>query len=604
MPNLFPDSVIDEIRQKCNIAEIIAQYIPLKQAGRNFKALCPFHQEKTPSFIVSPDKGIFHCFGCGAGGNVFNFIMKHERLEFPQVVRMLAEKVNVKLPATSMFAREQKDTRDFFAFNEMAAAWYQENLKKESGRAALEYLKKRAHIAKTIVTFRLGFAPANNGLFNFMSAKGIKKELLEQAGLISRSESGSYYDRFRQRIIFPIFDSRGRILGFGGRVLDNNTSPKYLNSPETPIYSKGNHLYGLNFAKEEIKKKDFCIIVEGYIDLLTVYQNGITNVVASLGTALTPQQIRLLKRYIHNVVMVFDADRAGELASLRSLDLLIEEDVDIKIVSLPKGDDPDSFLRKFGRESFWKKITQALDLFDYKLNLLTRNYDLGTVEGKVKVAGHMLPTIHRVQNAIRRSGYVKRLAQEFSKGERSLGEEWILAELKKVKKDFQYYGKESFVKSRVVVNRPAEEMLLKILLEDEVAVVEIKKHLSWEDFQDLRIRETVREAYRLHTQGEHIHPDKLISCLGTEEAAQLISRISSCAREFIDRHKSLCDCIARIKIDNLKDKLNRLQREIKLAQGWGHKEKVEQLVSKYNQLMKTQGGQRWEKKSKSEKKAE
>ena len=586
MPGLFPDNVIDEIRDRCNIAEIISQYIPLKQAGRNFKALCPFHQEKTASFMVSPDKGIFHCFGCGAGGGVFNFIMKYEGLEFPQAVRMLAEKTNVKLPAQSMFVREQKDTQDLFQINETAASWFQANLKKEKGLCALEYLKKRSFQAKTLVTFGLGYAPANNGLLNFMRTKGIQEALLEKAGLIIRKETGPYYDRFKQRIIFPIFDVRSRILGFGGRVLNDSDAPKYMNSPETPIYNKGNQLYGLNFAREEIKKQDFCIIVEGYVDLLTVYQNGITNVVASLGTALTPQQIRLLKRYTHNVVMVFDADRAGELATLRSLDLFIEEDVNVKIASLPKEEDPDSYLGKFGKEKFWQKVTQSSGLFDYKLNLLSQNYDLNTVEGKVGIANHMLPTIRRVQNTIRRSGYVKRLAQEFSRGERSLGEEWILAELKKVKKDFEYYAKETFTQTKLVVSRPAEEMLLKILLNNEETIEEIKEHLIPEDFQDLRIREIMRIVYRTHAQGEKLKPAKLITYLENVDAAQIISRISSSAEEFIDRRKSLSDCIRRIKMDNFKNRLNKLQREIKLAQSWGYKEKIPELVKKYNQLIK------------------
>lgn len=590
MPVLFSDSIIDEIRDKCNIAEIISQYIPLKAAGRNFKALCPFHQEKTPSFMISPDKGIFHCFGCGAGGNVFNFIMKHEGLEFPQVVRMLADKTGVKLPVSSGAARQQKQTNDLFQLNEMAAVWYQANLKKESARAALEYLKKRGFQAKTALTFRLGFAPFDNGLLKFMRARGIREELLEKSGLILRKEKGPYYDRFRQRIIFPIFDSRSRIVAFGGRVLDESL-PKYLNSPETPIYSKSNHLYGLNFAREEIKKEDSCIIVEGYIDLLTVYQSGIGNVVASLGTALTLQQLKLLGRHTKNVVMIFDADRAGELASLRSLDLLIEQDMGIKIVALPKNEDPDSFLRKFGKESFRKKITEGLDLFDYKLSLLTQNYDLDTVEGKVGIAAEMLPTIRRVQNAIRRSAYVKRLAEAFSKGEKSLGEEWILAELKKVKKDFGYYTAGPVQKSRIV-SPAAEEMLLKILLEDEAAVSEIRKHLALEDFQDLRIREAMRIVYHLHIQGEPVSAGKLITHLEIEEARQLISRACADNYKLIDRAKCLSDCIGRIKKDSLKNRLNKLQRQIKLIQGWGYKDKLTELISQYNHLVKSRGAKK------------
>jgi DNA primase len=585
MSGFFPDNVIDEIRDKCNIAEVISQYIPLKRAGRNFRALCPFHHEKTPSFMVSPDKGIFHCFGCGAGGNVFNFVMKHEGLEFPQVVRILAEKTGVRLPQSPGFERKQKASSDLFQLNEMACGWFQDNLKKAGSRSAVEYLKKRAVEAKTALTFRLGFAAQDNGLLNFMRSKGCREAEMEKAGLIIRNDNGRYYDRFRQRLIFPIFDSRSRVLGFGGRVLDNFL-PKYLNSPETAIYSKGRHLYGLNLAKGEIKAQDFCIIVEGYMDLLAVYQSGTGNVVASLGTALTVEQIRLLKRYTRNVVMIFDSDRAGELASLRNLDLLIEEDVNVKVVALPTQEDPDSFLRKFGREKFSQKITKAADLFDYKLNLLAQRHDLSTVEGKVGIAREMLATIHHVANAVRRGSYVKRLAQEFSRGEKSMGEEWILTELKKLKRGLQPYKTEAPAQSKVLSKRPAEEMLLKIILKEENAAGEVRKHLDLEDFQDLRIREMMRLIYTVHSKGEEISPAKLIGYLESEEEVSLISRIFTNLEELIDCRKSLNDCIKRIKTDSLRNRLNKLQREIKLAQNWGHRDKITELVGKYNHLIK------------------
>ncbi|MBN2097117.1 MAG: DNA primase, partial [Candidatus Omnitrophica bacterium] len=525
-------------------------------------------------------------------GNVFNFIMQYEKLDFPEVLRLLAQKTGVKLPQRSMFTRqEEKKTQDLFELNEMAAGFYQTSLKTPAGRATLEYLKKRGFAAKTILAFRLGFAPANNGLLNFMRAKKVPAGLLEKAGLVSHKEEASYYDRFRQKLIFPIMDARARVLGFGARVLDNSL-PKYINSPETPIYNKGSHLYGLHLAKDEIKLKDFCIIVEGYVDLLSCHQNNIGNIVASLGTALTTQQIRLLKRYTHNAVVIFDADRAGELASLRSLDLLIEEEVNVKMVSLPQGEDPDSFLHKFGGLSFQQKIDQASELFDYKLNLLCRNFDLDTVEGKVNIASQMLPTIKRVQNRIRRGAYVKRLAQEFSRGERSLGEDWILAELKKVKENLGYFNQEAALPAKALASRAAEEMVLKILLDDKQAVDEVKASLDLEDFQDLRIREALRVIYRLSVQGEELIAAKLISCLENREAAQLIAQLCSAEQHLLDQQKCLADCIKRIKSDSLKNRLNKLQREIKLAQSWGHKDKIIELVGQYNELIKNQMGQR------------
>jgi len=588
MSALYSDAIIDEIREKCNIAEIVGNYIPLKRAGRNFKAVCPFHPEKTPSFMVSPAKGIFHCFGCGAGGNVFNFVMKYEGLEFPQVLKMLAQKAGVKLPVAAFTAKKEKASTDLFGINEMAASWFHHNLKKDIGAPALRYLKKRDYQAKTILSFKLGYAPEANGLLQFMKARGISEQLLERAGLILRKERGTSFDRFRQRLMFPIFDTRGRVLAFGGRVL-GDAQPKYMNSPETPVYNKGSHLYGLNLAKEEIKKNDFCIIVEGYLDLLTVQQNGIGNVVASLGTALTPVQIRLLKRFTKKVVVIFDADRAGEMASLRSLDLLIEEDMNVKVVSLPENEDPDSFIRSQGKDKFWKHIVNSADLFDYKLRLLTKSFNMETVEGKVGIAGHMLPTIKRVQNEIRKGAYVKRLAQEFSRGEKSLGEEWILAELKKVKKDFEQYSPQTVVKRQVKAKRPAEEMVLRIALESEDSIKEIKERLSIEDFQDVRIREIIRIIFRENDNQRAVNEAKIISSLENDDTAALIARICSQEATFDNMQRALIDCIERIKTDNHKDKLNRLQREIKLAQSWGHKDRIVELVGKYNTLMKGQG---------------
>ena len=341
MAGLIPENILEDILGRVDIVEVISGYIPLKRAGRNFKALCPFHHEKTPSFMVSPDKQIYHCFACGVGGNAFNFLMQYERLEFPEAVEALARKAGVNLPKD-----QKQDQRavslitQLYKINELAADFYAHNLISSQGSSARSYFLKRGLKDETIKTFNLGFAHDRwDLLINYLRAKGISLSLLEKAGLVLAKEGGGYYDRFRNRLIFPILDIKSRVLGFGARVL-GDALPKYMNSPETPIYIKGKNVYGLNFAHEAIREEDAVVVVEGYLDFIIPYQAGVHNIVASLGTAFTPDQAKLLKRYTHNVVMVYDADKAGELASLRSLDIFIDEDMNVKVASLPLGSDP------------------------------------------------------------------------------------------------------------------------------------------------------------------------------------------------------------------------------------------------------------------------
>ena len=350
---MISETIINQILDKVNIADIISGYIPLRRAGRNFKANCPFHHEKTPSFMVSPDKQIFHCFGCGAGGNVFGFLMKYERLEFPEAVQLLADKLGIEIPRSSAPPEERSEISKIHSANDAAANFYHYTLlKMEHGKAACEYLKKRGVTEECIKRLKLGYAPPEwDSLFNHAKRKGLDHKILEKSGLALPGREGGFYDRFRHRIIFPIHNHKGQVIGFGARVLDE-TLPKYINSPETPVYNKGSHLYGLNLAAEHIKQKDFVIVVEGYLDFLTPFQAGIGNIVASLGTALTQDQVRLLKRFTKNITMVFDADSAGESASLRGLDIAVGEDMNAKVAALPQGYDPDKFTRELGADKF------------------------------------------------------------------------------------------------------------------------------------------------------------------------------------------------------------------------------------------------------------
>jgi len=578
----FSEQILDEIQNKCDIVEVVGGYITLKRSGRNFKALCPFHKEKTASFMVSPSKQIFHCFGCGTGGNVFNFIMKYEGVEFPEAVRTLAQKVGVELPR---FTRSEFESSTYagqiFKVNELAMSFYHlKLLKSDEGKHALEYLRKRDMKDELIEQARLGFASDKwDEFINFAKRKGFDSGLLERAGLILPREEGGHYDRFRNRIIFPILDIKGRVMAFGARVLDDSL-PKYINSPETEIYVKGRHLYGLNFSIPAIKEKDFCIIVEGYLDFLIPYQYGIKNIAASLGTSLTDTQVRSIKRYTKNVVMVYDGDQAGEAASLRGLDLFVQEGLNVRIVGLPKGYDPDSFMRKKGVSGFISLIDSAEDLFDYKLGILTSKYDAYDPRGKSRICAEMLPTIAKVTNAVLKFEYIKQLADRLQ-----VKEEALLWELKKVKPDYTYEPAEDFSKDRPT-GAMAEKILIGIMLEESDVISEVKSSLKSEDFVDEKMRRIADEIFKSYEQGKALKPTQLINRLKDESLSKIISEATSLADDITDMHKNLFDCIKWIKNQNVKNKLTELQNLIKIAQAMGDDRKLYQLVSEYNSLLK------------------
>lgn len=577
----IPDRVIDEIQEKTDIVEVISHYVPLKKTGRNYKAPCPFHHEKTPSFIVSPDKQIYHCFGCGAGGNVFSFLMKHENLQFPEALETLAKRAGVALPRDASH-KENIDsfTNQLYRINEAACQYFQSCLSNNS--KAKEYLSSRGVGEETVKKFRIGYAPdAWESLLNFFKTKGVDSPLLEKAGLVIKNEKGSYYDRFRHRIIFPIIDLKERMPGFGARVMDSSL-PKYVNSPETVIYSKGKNLYGLNVSKDAIKKEGHALIVEGYLDFIIPYQAGVENIIATLGTALTTDQIKLLKRLANTVIMVYDPDEAGEAASLRNLDLFISEDVNVYIAELSNGLDPDSYIRKFGAEDFLKIVKSSKNIFDYKLDKLCRRFDIKSANGKAAIAGEILPTISRINNAVLKSELVKKLA-----GVLAVDEDSLKAELKKVKPS---YGERRYVITPLEAPRDlksAEMMILALTLAGANFVDKIAKALSPEEFRDTSVRDAVSLVFDLHKENHEIAAARLINHLGTSgNSANLVSEAANILETLGDKDRVLADCIARIKKDNIKDRQARLQDEIRLA----HKEKDEaawkRLVAEYDSLEK------------------
>jgi len=519
----FSSDLLEEIRNRCDIVDIVSGYVHLKPAGKGFKGLCPFHEEKTPSFMVSPEKQLFHCFGCGEGGNVFNFLMKYEKLSFFEAVKMLAQKSGVPLPVDE--EKEDilhKKKERLYKLNNLAANYYRECLfRTNQGKKVINYLKKRGINDTSVEKYKLGYAPSGwDALTNFLKKKGYTYEELIKAGLIKKSKiEGKYIDYFRDRIIFPIFNLSGKAIGFGGRVLDDSL-PKYINSPETLVYNKGSNLYSLNFAKEGIRKNNYLIIVEGYTDVLVTQQYEFNNIAASLGTALTTKQIDLIKRFTDTVLIAYDADSAGNMATLRSLDLLVKAGLDVKVIDLPQGYDPADFLIKKGRESFQDLIDRALSLIDYKLKLLYSKYSINTIEGKVKIIKGIMPTLSVMGNEVELRAQTKKISEELK-----LSEEAILIELKRYKRGSKD-SSHNFIKlNSESGNIKAEKILIGCMLENEKIAQDILKKLKAKDFTVPLHRQIVEAIEKNLKDDKILDSQKVIDCLNDDGAAKLISKI-------------------------------------------------------------------------------
>ena len=427
MANYIPEEKISEIRSIADIVEVVADSVLLKKAGNNYFGLCPFHSEKTPSFSVNPDKQIFHCFGCGVGGNVFSFLMKQEGLTFPEAVRVLARRYGIEIPSRRMTAGEKRkldEKEQLYAINRAASEYYRRILKRGSnGRTARAYLEKRRFKTEMIADFNLGYAPAGwENILNHLRSKNIRPNLIEKCGLIIPRKNGSgYYDRFRNRIVFPIFDAHMRVTGFGGRVLDDSL-PKYLNSPETPIYSKSRSLYGLHRARNACRQKGSVYIVEGYLDLLALHQHGFINSVATLGTALTAEHVRILRGCIGeegHAVLVYDSDEAGINAARRSVAVFDKEFVSAQILVLDSGYDPDQYLAEYGAEAFRKLAGRAMGVVEFLLETAVNKHGL-SVEGKVRIVADLQPTLAAISDSVERSLYVREVAERLDIDERAL----------------------------------------------------------------------------------------------------------------------------------------------------------------------------------------
>ena len=427
----YSDELLDEIKSRNDIYDVVSQYVALKRKGRNYFGVCPFHNEKSPSLSVSPDKQIFHCFGCGVGGNVLHFISKIENISFVESVQLLAERAGVELPKLS--GGEDEKTLELkkkvYDVNKAAAEFYHENLYKPTSKEAQNYIKKRKLGNNTLKSFLIGYAGTNNELLAYLKAKGFKEEEMLASCLIGKSQKGNLYDKFRDRIMFPIQDTRNRVIAFGGRVLiseaerkkaeqeSGRPNPKYINSPENIVYSKGRNLFGLNVARRgQTGMLKRILIVEGYMDAISLYQRGITNVVASLGTALTDNQARLLRKSSEQVILGYDADGAGQAAIIRAMDILKSMDVDIRVLQLNDKEckDPDEYILKNGPERFKKCMDDALSVVEYKIKVLKQNLDLENINDKIKFLNEIAEVLSKVENTMERELYIDKISKTYN----------------------------------------------------------------------------------------------------------------------------------------------------------------------------------------------
>ncbi len=562
MAGFIPDEVIEEIRERADIIEVISDYVALKKVGRNYKGLCPFHQEKTPSFMVSPEKQLFHCFGCGVGGNVFTFLMKYEQIAFAEAARTLAQKYGVHIPEVRATVRDQRK-ENLRQINAVALDFYVHQLRAErEGKVARDYLKRRGIEGAICEEYGVGYAPPRwEALMTHLKKKGVNIKEAEALGLII-PKKGGWYDRFRDRIIFPIFDLQGRVIGFGGRVLSDGHEPKYLNSPESALYKKGAGLYGLNVARKYMQRAEGKVfVVEGYFDLLSMAQKGIKNAVATLGTALTPEQVRLARRFGREFFLLFDPDEAGVKAALRGLELFIQEDSFPAVIPLPEGLDPDAYFQKGGDPQ--ALVASAVPGVEYAMERLMAGCDLGVVEGRVKAVEAILPFLLQIRDGVRRDLYIKRLAEKAGVKEAQVRD----AALTMRKGRTTGPERESIAKIHVSAEKKLVQMMVQhpelLPLVIEEGVTEYLEGPTLRSIGELVIHDFQRYG--------DLSLDRLAPQLEERGVSETAFSLAFQEEELEEgmAERIMADCIRKIKMNTLKKQMEGLQRRIKAAEAQG-----------------------------------
>lgn len=596
MPYLYNDDVIREVRESNNIVDVISQYVELKRAGSSYKGLCPFHNEKTPSFVVSPNKQMFRCFGCGEGGDVISFLMKYENIDFTNALKNLADRANISLDVTKSEANdERRKLRDrLYELNRDAAFYYYNNLL--TNKSAYDYILQRGINRKTIKSFGLGYSLNSwDGLLNYLKSKKYSEIEIEKAGLIIKQKDGTrYYDRFRNRIMFPIINTKGKVIGFGGRVTDNS-HPKYLNSPDTPVFLKGMNLYGLNTAVKHSRNNKI-ILVEGYMDVISLYQSGINYCVASLGTALTPSQAQLLKRYSNEIYVCYDSDNAGINATDKAIEILKDEDANAKVIILPSGKDPDEYVNKFGKNDFESLIGSSLNYIDFKIFLKKKKYDLKTVDGRIGFTKDIAHILNQENSPIEIDAYINKISMETSisveaiKDEISgIGDKYnrsVVAKDKYINTNYRYNNKDKISPVKYLLepgHMIAEKKLLNLIINNYDIYLQLRELFRPHDFLNDIFREIADVVYTLYESNTVLNKEDIISRLSQKDSNIIKEVIESDPNiDNDDKIRISKDYIKRITYYKLKIKKDQIKDELKLIES--KKEKAKGDVEKFKEL--------------------
>ncbi|MCX8106005.1 MAG: DNA primase [Ignavibacterium album] len=581
------ESKIEEIRNAANIVDVVSEYVQLRKRGRNYIGLCPFHSEKTPSFTVSDEKQIYHCFGCHNGGNVFKFLMEYKKISFIEAVQEIAEQYNIELKYDDSYPEAQSEQEILFDINTEVARYFSNNLlNDEEGQIARDYFQKRNIKVQTMRAFGLGYALNGwENLVSFLKQKNIDLEKALQLGLIGRNKDGRVYDKLAGRIIFPIFSPNGRVVAFAGRKLrEDDTGGKYINSPESIIYVKGRVLYGLSFAKDEIRKLDKAIIVEGYMDLISLYQAGIKNVVAVSGTALTDDQAQLLSRYTKNVVLLFDADTAGISASMRSIEILLRKDFDVKIATLPSGEDPDSFVNKYGREEFEEVIKRAENFLEYQTAYYEKQGMFDDPTKAAEAIRDLVKPIAIIEDELKRNILIKTISRKFNLREKLLEKELEKAleqEKKSARTQTQRIYKEE-IKSAETLIAPqirkvppqvynTEKEIIKLLFENDETIFEmITGNMEPEIFELELHRKILSDVKEYYHEKHNLNPADLIA-LFDDDIQSYLREITieqhTISQSWLENHPSLQteNMMYRYAVD-LVTRYKQMQIDIKISE--------------------------------------
>lgn len=556
----YPDELIEEVRTSNDIVDVISSYVRLQKKGSSYFGLCPFHNEKSPSFSVSREKQMYYCFGCGAGGNVFTFLMEYENFSFVEAVKYLAERAGIKLPEMdySKEAREKADLKSsILEINKLAAKYFYVQLKSERGKAAYTYLKDRGLTDETIVAFGLGFSTKySDDLYQYLKTKGYTEELIRQAGLINTDEKHGVYDKFWNRVIFPIMDVNGRVIGFGGRVM-GDAKPKYLNSPETVVFDKSRNLYGLNRARTS--RKSYFLLCEGYMDVISLHQAGFTNAVASLGTSLTSGHASLIKRYVQEVYITYDTDEAGTRAALRAVSILKEAGISAKIVRMDPYKDPDEFIKNLGAEEYEKRIQKARNGFMFSLEILERDFDMASPEGKTAFFKETAQRLLTFEDELERNNYIEAVAKAYKVSVESLEKlvTKMAVNVGMAKPVVRPKKAEGAVKEKEDGIIASQKALLTWMIESEELYSKISHYITPDDFTGELCRKVAQLLYEQHKTGE-LNPAQLINHFTSEEehraAASFFHTKIRGLKNKEEQEQALKETILKVKTNSINEK--------------------------------------------------